>query len=131
MRDFLTIGLGAWLGAYSRYWLGTVIAQRWGTAFPWGTALINVTGCLLLGFFGTWALARPVPLATEWRLLIAVGFLGAYTTFSTFGFETLTLMRSGQLPSAALYVLGSVGCGLVAVWAGAVGAGWLVRPPAA
>jgi CrcB protein len=129
MRDFLIIGLGGWLGTCSRYWLGTAIAGRWGTAYPWGTALVNVTGCLMLGFFGTWALTRPVPLATEWRLLIAVGFLGAYTTFSTFGFETLTLIRGGQVQAAALYVLGSVGCGLLAVWIGAAGAGWLDRPP--
>jgi CrcB protein len=119
MRDFWIIGLGGWLGAYSRYRLGLAIAGRWGTTFPWGTALINVTGCLLLGFFGTWALTRPVPLATEWRLLIAVGFLGAYTTFSTFGFETVQLLKNGQTQAAALYVLGSVGLGLLAVWLGA------------
>jgi CrcB protein len=119
MRDFLIIGLGGWLGAYSRYRLGLAIAERWGTTFPWATALINVTGCLALGFFGTWAVARAVPLATEWRLLIAVGFLGAYTTFSTFGFETLQLVRNGQMTAAILYVAGSVGIGLLAVWIGA------------
>jgi CrcB protein len=120
MRDFLIIGLGGWLGAYSRHRVGLAIADRWGTAFPWGTAVINVTGCLLLGFFGTWALAREQALPMEWRLLIAVGFLGAYTTFSTFGFETLLLLRNGHSQAAALYVAGSVGVGLVAVWAGAL-----------
>ena len=126
MRHFLIIGLGGWLGAYSRYQLGLWIASRYGTGFPYGTLVINVTGCLILGFFGSWALIRPVPVAVEWRLLIAVGFLGAYTTFSTFGFETVLLIKNGQTLAAAANVLGSVGAGLLAVWLGALAAKALV-----
>lgn len=119
MRDFWLIGIGGWLGAFCRYKLGLAIAGRFGTTFPWATSLINVTGCLLLGFFGTWALVRPEHLALEWRLLVAVGFLGAFTTFSTFGFETIQLLKNGQPQAAILYVAGSVGFGLLAVWLGA------------
>ncbi|MBC7545309.1 MAG: fluoride efflux transporter CrcB [Candidatus Sericytochromatia bacterium] len=122
MQHFFLIGLGGWLGAYSRYQLGLWIAARWGTGFPFGTFVINVSGCLLLGFFGTWALIRPVAVPLEWRLVVAVGFLGAYTTFSTFGWESLQLFKNGQTLAAFANVLGSVTMGLLAVWLGTLAA---------
>lgn len=106
------------MGALARYYLGLVMAQRVGVAFPYGTLLINVTGCLVLGLVGTLAVERSTIVTPEVRLLVAVGFCGAFTTFSTFGFETLSLLRAGDYAEAALYVLGSNVLGLVAVFLG-------------
>ena len=81
MDNFLAISLGAVLGANARYWLGAWAAEKLGTAFPYGTLIINVTGSLILGFFLTLISGRYM-VDTRWRMFVAVGFLGAYTTFS-------------------------------------------------
>lgn len=120
MKDVLTICLGACAGATSRYYLGLWVATRLGTTFPYGTLLINITGCLILGFFGTLAAERAVVIPPELRLLIAVGFTGSYTTFSTFGFETIRLLEDGNLLLAIAYILGSVLAGLLATYLGLV-----------
>lgn len=120
MKDFLTICLGACAGATSRYYLGLWIASRLGATFPYGTFLINVTGCLILGFFGTLAVERSAVIPPELRLLVAVGFTGSYTTFSTFGFETIRLLEDGDILLAIAYVLGSVLLGLLATYLGLV-----------
>lgn len=95
MEKFLLISAGAVLGANARYWLGGWAAQKWGSGFPFGTLMINVTGSLLLGFFMTLATERFL-IDPRWRLLVAVGFLGAYTTFSTYTYESLNLLLNGQ-----------------------------------
>lgn len=88
---YLIIGIGGFLGANARYIVGTWVAARHGGAdFPYGTLLVNVSGCFILGLFAT--LALRLSWSEESRLLIAVGFVGAYTTFSTFEFETLQLL---------------------------------------
>jgi CrcB protein len=120
MRQFLLVGIGGWLGAASRYYLGLWMAARLGTTFPYGTFLINVTGCLILGFFGTLAIDRALLVPPEFRLLVSVGFVGAYTTFSTFGFETIRMLEDGDVLLAVGYVLGSVLLGLLAVYCGGV-----------
>lgn len=106
------------MGALARYGLGTWIAGRWPTIFPLGTCIINVTGSFAIGFLLTFTTEK-YHLGPEWRLLFVVGFLGAYTTFSTFEYETLKLLEDGRLLTATLYVVSSVLAGLVAVWAGA------------
>lgn len=118
--NFLMLATGAVLGASSRYYLGLWIASRLGTGFPYGTFLINVTGSLVLGFFGTLALDRAAVIPTELRLLVAVGFAGSYTTFSTYTFETLRLLEDGDFLLALLYALGSVLAGLLSVYLGVV-----------
>jgi fluoride exporter len=115
----LWVGLGGFLGAIARYGLGGWAAARWGATFPWGTFVINITGSFILGFFMALAQYRPW-LHPQLRLLFAVGFVGAYTTFSTYTYESLRLMMDGQLALAALNVIGSVVMGLVAVFAGFV-----------
>ena len=124
MDKFLLISAGAVLGANARYWIGTWAAQKWGASFPYGTLLINVTGSLLLGLFMALTAERVV-IDPRLRLLIATGFLGAYTTFSTFTYESMTLLTKGALMPGLLNILGSTALGLLAVGAGI----WLAGAP--
>jgi len=114
MEKFLLISAGAILGANARYWFGTWAAQKWGTTFPIGTLLINLSGSLLLGFFLTLA-ANRLQLDPRWRLLLSVGFLGAYTTFSTYTYESLVLIEKGQWLPGLFNLLGSAILGIFAV----------------
>jgi fluoride exporter len=111
----LTIG-GA-LGVNARYWLGVWMSRWVSPQFPWATFTINVSGSFAIGFL-TILLARWQP-QSPIRLLVVVGFLGGYTTFSTFSFESLTLWERGELSRALGYVVGSVIAGLAAVTVGA------------
>ncbi|MHB8880856.1 MAG: fluoride efflux transporter CrcB [Thermodesulfovibrionales bacterium] len=115
--NILIVGAGGFLGAIARYAVALWIGQNWGRSFPLGTFVINVSGSLLIGLF--------MPLVTErfmvnpqWRLFFAVGFLGAYTTFSTFEFETGNLLKDGELALAALNVVLSVVAGFAALKVG-------------
>jgi len=127
----MMVGLGGFLGANARYLLGLWAHLRWGGDYPVGTFVINVTGSFALGVFAT------LMIRYAWhehgRLLIAVGFLGAYTTFSAFGYETLQMLANGRHQSAIAYMVSSVALGLAAVYLGAAAARWLpaslgVRP---
>lgn len=117
MEKFLLISTGAVLGANARYWLGVWCAEKWGTTFPYGTLLINLTGSLLLGFFMTLATERFL-LDPRWRFLIAIGFLGAYTTFSTYTYESYSLLAKGQWIAGLFNLLGSSLLGLLGVGLG-------------
>jgi fluoride exporter len=109
---------GAALGAPLRYFLGTQVTKLAGGGFPWGTLLVNVTGCLLIGFLLVLAEQRDA-LSREARLLLVTGFLGSYTTFSAFGWETYDLARAEELARAAANVTLSLILGLGGVWLGA------------
>jgi len=111
------VGLGGVLGANARYVLGTWAQSAWGTAFPWGTLLINVLGSLLIGVFLTLATER-LTIRPATRLFIATGILGAFTTFSTMSYELVHLLQAGALLRAGLYLLASLGLGLIAVVSG-------------
>lgn len=117
---YCIVGTGGFIGANARFVLGRWAAQKWGTDFPWGTFLINVSGSFLLGLFA--ALAVRFAWNDGWRLLIAVGFLGAFTTFSTFTYESLQLMEQGRLLRAGLNLLGSVAVGMLGVALGVAAA---------
>jgi len=117
----IVVGLGGFIGASARYLLGGFVYKWVPATFPWATFLINVTGCFGIGFLAVLAEER-MTLAPGGRLFLMVGVLGGYTTFSTFGYETIALVREGSLASAALNVVGQVVLGLVAVWAGAAAA---------
>jgi CrcB protein len=117
MDKFLIISIGAVLGANTRYWLGGWAAEKFGTSFPFGTLIINLTGSLVLGFFLTLISDRFV-VDPRWRLLVAIGFLGAYTTFSTYTFESANLIVTGQVWTGLLNLFGSSFLGLIAVMAG-------------
>ncbi|WP_431193343.1 fluoride efflux transporter CrcB [Trichocoleus desertorum] len=120
LRTPIAISLGAIAGALSRYYLTVWFTQRFGTSFPYGTFVINLTGCLGMGFFSTLALERIVAISSELRLLVATGFLGAYTTFSTYGLETVSLLRNQNLWYAGLYGVGSAVLGVISIQLGTV-----------
>jgi len=111
------VGVAGFFGAIARYALGGFISERVGGAFPWETFVINISGCFALGFIFTLLTERFLPHPTL-RIALTVGFLGAYTTFSTFAFETMRLAEDGAVVFAALNLFASVGAGLLAVYAG-------------
>jgi CrcB protein len=119
LQKYLLIALGGALGSVARYWVGSTVAGRMGTRFPYGTFVINLTACIIIGFSLTY-LGKRAGLSPAWRFLIPVGFVGAYSTFSTYEWETLSTLRSGAFAMAGLYAVGSLILGLVAVWLGAV-----------
>ena len=117
MLKYVVVGIGGFLGAIARYALGTYIGSRYGVRFPLGTFVINVSGSFLIGLILT-LLARTTASA-YWRYLVPIGFIGAYTTFSTFEYETLRALQDGQLMTGFLNVALSLVIGFIAVWAGA------------
>lgn len=119
MQKYVLIALGGALGAIARYWVGGAVASRMGTRFPWGTFIINISACVIIGFSMTF-LNRRVGFNPAWRFLIPIGFIGAYSTFSTYEWETLSSLRSGAFVTAALYAGLSFALGLVAVWGGSL-----------
>jgi CrcB protein len=116
--NYLWIALGAVVGASARYFLSTQIARHFSTTFPYGTMVINLTGSLALGFFLVYSTER-VLLDPRWRLLVAIGFCGSYTTFSSYAFESFALMEQGQWLMMGLNILVSNALCLAAVLAGA------------
>jgi len=112
IRAPLAISFGAVPGALSRYYLTLLFARWLGTNFPYGTLIINLSGALLMGFFITLTLERAIT-APDLRLLIAVGFLGSYTTFSTYALDTSMLLRTGSQEYALLYWAGSAILGVL------------------
>jgi CrcB protein len=121
---YLWIALGAVVGASARYSLSGYTAKVLSTSFPYGTLVINITGSLLLGFFMIWTSER-VLVDPRWRWLIAIGFCGSYTTFSSYAFETFALVEQGQWLLMAVNVVANNLLCLVSVLAGAVLARWL------
>ena len=118
LQKYLLIAAGGALGSILRYWVGSSISSRIGTKFPYGTLVINLTACVIIGFTLTY-LGKRADLNPAWRYLIPIGFIGAYSTFSTYEWETLSTLRSGAFFLAALYALGSLVFGLAATWCGA------------
>jgi len=115
----MMVGLGGFLGAIVRFWVGGLVHQKLGTRFPYGTFVINISGCFLIGFVVT-MLTERAHWSANWRSLIPIGFIGAYTTFSTFEWETLGAARDGQFMVAGLNVGLSVVLGFIAVWVGMI-----------
>ncbi len=124
MKLLMIAGGGA-VGAVSRYYLAGWAQRLVSGTFPVGTLTVNVLGCLLIGMLGAF-FGGPHLVRQEYRLLLMIGVLGGFTTFSTFGLETLTLMNEGQLGQAGLNVLLSNGLGLLAVWLGYRATQWLL-----
>lgn len=119
MQKYLFIAFGGALGSMARYWVGSTIANRMGTKFPYGTFVINITACVIIGFSLTF-LGKRAGLNPAWRFLVPVGFIGAYSTFSTYEWETLSTLRSGAFFLASLYAVSSLILGLAAVWGGSM-----------
>ncbi|MCB0044371.1 MAG: fluoride efflux transporter CrcB [Caldilineaceae bacterium] len=119
---FLWIAVGAALGANARYLVGLWAGARWGGAFPYGTFLVNVTGSLMLGFLLAMSMEHFLT-SSQSRLLLATGFLGSYTTFSTYMVESVNLLETGRPTLALANLAGETAVGLACALLGI----WLVR----
>src|SRR5271170_4101704 len=111
------IALMGAVGTLTRYMVQGVVQQRTGSGFPTGTLVVNLTGCLLLGFLGQLTLNRMV-IPPEWRIAMTIGFFGGYTTFSSFGWETAKMLEDGEWAHATAYVGASLVAGLLLTLAG-------------
>lgn len=124
----LLIALGGALGSLARYGISEALARAWGPSFPWGTLLVNVTGCVLIGAAagGSWNDVRLIE-SSFVRQFVMVGVCGGYTTFSAFSLQTVGMLQSGDTGRAGLYVAASVVTCLLATWAGYAAAAALAR----
>jgi fluoride exporter len=113
------IALGGAAGALARYQIAAMVQARIPAGFPWGTFIVNITGCLVMGV-ATTLLTERLVVHPNWRFLVPIGFIGAYTTFSTFEMETWRAVTEGAWLVGALNVVGSVLAGYVALWLGVV-----------
>jgi CrcB protein len=116
---YLLILAGGGAGSLARYLAGTAIMTRFGSRFPVGTLFVNVTGSFLIGLLMT-LLTERLPASTNWRPLLVIGFLGGYTTFSSFEWETYSAIREGGFWLGLTNVVASVTLGYAAVWLGAM-----------
>ncbi|HEX5149929.1 MAG TPA: fluoride efflux transporter CrcB [Parafilimonas sp.] len=116
MKILLAIGTGSFIGGIFRYLLSQFIQAKFLSAFPYGTLFVNIIGCFLIGL--VFGLADRGSLAQEWRLILATGFIGGFTTFSAFSNETVSMLRDGQLVYALGYIIASVVLGLIATFTG-------------
>ena len=123
MYTYLLVAIGSALGGTARYWLSGLAAASFGQTFPWGTMIVNVTGSIAIGLFGT--LTGPdgrVFIPGEWRQFFMIGVCGGYTTFSSFSLQTMNLAQDGEWLGAGLNILLSVALCLAGVWLGHAGA---------
>ena len=121
LEKLILAGGGGFVGAVARVALGNVVARHAPAGFPYATFLVNVTGCLAIGFLAVFT-DEKASLGPKARVFLITGVLGGYTTFSAFGYETTLLLRQGSLGGALVNVFGQVLLGLVALWLGAVAA---------
>jgi CrcB protein len=124
LQRYLLTGAGGFLGAIARLWVGTTISDRYGSHFPYGTFVVNMSGCVVIGLLLS-LLNTHTSINPAWRFFFPIGFIGAYTTFSSFEWETLSAMRGGQPGIALLYVAASVLLGFGCVWLGAIVGRWV------
>jgi len=117
--NLVLIAMGGALGAVSRFLVGNVVSKLTHSSLPWGTFSINILGCLFMGFLMTVIMELEL-LPAAWRLFLCVGFLGGFTTFSSFGYEALMLLMEGALVQSFAYAAGSVLLGLAAACIGVV-----------
>jgi len=116
MKTFLLVGLGGFIGSYLRYAISGYIEQKILSSFPFGTFAVNIAGCFLIGIL--YALSTRYNLAPEYRLLLATGFCGGFTTFSSFSYEGVALMQDAQFLYTFLYAGLSLIIGFFAAWLG-------------
>lgn len=113
--NYLVIGAGAAIGGMSRYWLSQFVHKYFATAFPYGTLTINILGSFALGFFMYYLSARKM-ISSEMQLFLTVGFCGGFTTFSTFSYETVNLLRDSEFLLGGINIVGSVGLCLLGTY---------------
>ncbi len=118
MRPLLFVGIGGGIGSILRYMISVLVGRHVPIVFPFGTFLVNCSGCFLIGMFYSLA-TKYTGFNPEWRLFLITGVCGGYTTFSTYSYDGLVLLRQGSNLSFLLYVIGSVVLGLLATFGGA------------
>lgn len=119
MSSWLAVAVGGALGSMARHGANQLISTRWAAGpFPLGIAIVNVSGCFIIGLLAGLLATDRLTLRFAWREFVFVGLLGGYTTFSTFGLDTFTLLRGGAVAAALLTVVAQVAGGLLAVWIG-------------
>lgn len=116
MKIILAIGTGSFIGGVLRYLLSQMVQTKFLTTFPFGTLTVNIIGCFLIGL--VFGLTDRGNLTQEWRLFLATGLLGGFTTFSAFSIESLSLFRDGQFFYATAYISSSVVVGIIATFIG-------------
>ncbi|MGF1584605.1 MAG: fluoride efflux transporter CrcB [Bacteroidales bacterium] len=116
MKIILAIGTGSFIGGVLRYLLSHLVQTKFLSAFPFGTLTVNIIGCFLIGL--VFGLTEKGILTQEWRLFLATGLLGGFTTFSAFSIETMSMFRDGQFLYAAVYISSSVLVGIIATFTG-------------
>lgn len=119
MWEFLLVAVGGGIGATTRYVTSNWAAAKFGASFPFGTLMVNVVGCFIMGVFMVLSTER-LSISPYWRLLLAVGFLGGLTTFSSFSYETLKLLQEADILRAFYNVALNVTVGFLATWLGMV-----------
>ncbi|HUO34134.1 MAG TPA: fluoride efflux transporter CrcB [Candidatus Acidoferrum sp.] len=119
MTKYLVIALGGGIGSMLRFWAGGYVSSRLGTRFPYGTFVINITASFLIGLIMT-VLGEGAHWSPNWRYLLVVGFLGGYSTFSSFEYETFRVFDDSEFLVAGLNVALSVGLGFLSVWLGVI-----------
>jgi CrcB protein len=117
MKSILIVGLGGGAGSILRYLCQKWVYQFYPHPFPWGTFLVNIAGCFLIGVFYSLS-EKSILFTPEWRLLLTTGFCGGFTTFSAFAFENLNLLKTGDTTYFFLYIIASIVLGIAAVLAG-------------
>lgn len=123
---YIVLALSGALGALSRFLLATWVQERMTNLFPWGTFVVNISGCYLLGLVYILGINTLI-IGPNARTFLAIGFLGAYTTFSTFSLETLNIIKNGEIKLALLNIIASIIFGLIAVWLGTVTGKFIAR----
>src|SRR5215213_3321964 len=118
MAGFLLVFLGAGLGGSLRHGVNLAALRLLGAGFPWGTLAVNVAGSLAMGLLAGWLALKAGPSAQAWRLFLATGVLGGFTTFSAFSLDAATLWERGEAAAASLYALASVALSVAALFAG-------------
>jgi len=119
MTKYLFVAFGGALGSTLRFWAGGYVSSRLGTRFPYGTFIINITASFLIGFIMT-LLAERTHWSPNWRYLIPIGFLGGYSTFSSFEYESFRVFQDGEFLIAGMNIVFSVAVGFFSVWLGVI-----------
>ena len=117
MNQVVAIAVGGALGAVSRYWMVALVSRLFERSFPYGTLAVNILGSFLIGI-GYILIVDRLHIASEWHAVLMIGFIGAFTTFSTFSLETVSMLQEGRLTAALVYIFSSVLVCLLATAAG-------------
>ena len=112
MKLFLLVGLGSFIGGILRFLISDLIQTKSLSSFPYGTLMVNIIGCFVIGLIFGWV--EKESLSMEWRLFLATGLIGGFTTYSAFSYETFSLLRDGQILNAMIYIISTIILGLLA-----------------